>query len=637
MPIFSRKVKSFFRKLHTLQGPHHLKQRLYFCGILLTALFLTGLFLHRCSPSKSESEAFRTLAGEIASYELQNNGLSLHYTLADCNSFHMQEKYGLDAFTALLPLFSQELAEKEKDTYYAFFASLKEIPMEKLSEHEQFLYRILYTSLEHTCEGFSYPYYYEPLSPSSGEQNSLLILLAEYRFRTKEDVEHYLTLLSCIPDYFDSLLLYEQQKADAGLFMSDSAADKLISQCDSLCTEQALTQHTHFLQTTFESRLTALLESGAITSEEADDFIARNHDLLLHQVSPAYTALADGIFLLKGSGHNENGLCFYESGTAYYKNLLASVTGSDRSPEEILQLLRDAFSSDYLLLCNVVEEMNARGLTAESLNIELPFASPEEMLIDLRLRMQADFPALSAEIDCEVSAVDDALSPYVSPAFYLIPPTDDYTQNHIYINYGDHPDSLTLYTTLAHEGYPGHLFQTVYHLADMNEDSVLPLEGMLSCSGYVEGWATYVEDLSYEYAADVLVETCGYSETDARLLTDFYRLDRRLQLCLFSMLDISIHYNGMTKPEAVSLLNAYGITDTDTITWIYEYIVEEPACYLKYYLGYLEIISLKEAARTILGDSYSDPAFHTFLLDAGSAPFAILSDQLQQQSSTFSH
>ena len=66
------------------------------------------------------------------------------------------------------------------------------------------------------------------------------------------------------------------------------------------------------------------------------------------------------------------------------------------------------------------------------------------------------------------------------------------------------------------------------------------------------------------------------------------------------------------------------------IQMIYEYIVEEPACYLKYYLGCLEIVSLKEAARTILGDSYSDLAFHTFLLDAGPAPFAILSDQLQQ-------
>ncbi len=592
-------------------------------------LILVSLLFHRCSHEESESETFRALAGDIAYYELQDNGISLHYTLADCTSYGM-DAYGLHTTQTALPLFSSESPNTEENIYAGFLETLQSIDSSKLTAHEQLLYRILYDSLKSSCESLSYPYYYEPLSPSSGEQNSLLILLAEYRLRTKEDIEHYLELLSGIPSYFESLLLYEQQKADAGLFMSDAAAEKLIEQCDSLCTEDALTQHTHFLQTTFESRLVKLVDAGVITEAEYDEYLAMNDELLLHTVSPAYTMLADGIFLLKGRGLNENGLCYYEHGAAYYENLLSSVTGSDRSPEEVLNLLRDTFSSDYLLLCDVIEKLVEMGVDDTSLDIQLPFSTPEEMLADLQARIQTDFPALNADIDCQISAVDDALSPYVSPAFYLIPPIDDYAQNHIYINYGDHPDSLTLYTTLAHEGYPGHLFQTTYHLADMDEESLLPLEGMLSCSGYVEGWATYVEDISYEYAADVLVEKCGYSTEEASLLTDFYRLDRRLQLCLYSMLDVSIHYYGMTKPEASSLLHAYGITDPDSVTWIYEYVVEEPVCYLKYYLGYLEICNIKEAAHTIWGDSYTDREFHTFLLDAGPVPFAYLEELLQE-------
>ena len=89
-------------------------------------------------------------------------------------------------------------------------------------------------------------------------------------------------------------------------------------------------------------------------------------------------------------------------------------------------------------------------------------------------------------------------------------------------------------------------------------------------------------------------------------------------------------HRGMTKPEAASLLHAYGITDPESVTWIYEYVVEEPVCYLKYYLGYLEICELKKAAHAIWGDSYTEQKFHTFLLDAGPLPFGYLREILKE-------
>lgn len=629
MPIFSSKVKSFLQKIKTARGPHHLRRRLILCAGILTTLTIISLLCYLRPSAPSESEKFRTLARDIASYELQNNGVSLHYTLADCNAYDMT-RYRLADSQTLLPLFSTEASVSEEAAYADFLDTLQDIDTSGLTAHEKLLYRILHDTLESSLENASYAYYYEPLSPSSGEQNSLLILLAAYRLESKEDIANYLELLAGIPSYFEGLLLYEQQKADAGLFMSDAAAEKLITQCDSLCTADSVLQQTHFLQTTFEARLRELLDANVLTEAEYDEYLAMNNELLLHTVSPAYTMLADGIFLLKGRGLNENGLCYYEDGSVYYENLLHSVTGSDRSPEEILNLLRDTFAADYLLLCDIAEKLLALETEGDVLSVELPFSTPEEMLADLQVRIQRDFPPLTDNIDCRIHAVDDALAPYVSPAFYLIPPIDDYTNNCIYINYADQPDDLTLYTTLAHEGYPGHLFQTVYHLADMDDESLLPLEGMLSCSGYAEGWATYVEDLSYEYVADILVEQCGYPAEYASLLTDFYRIDRRLQLCLYSMLDVSVHYYGMTKPEAASLLHAYGITDPESVTWIYEYVVEEPVCYLKYYLGYLEICELKKAAHAIWGDSYTEQKFHTFLLDAGPLPFGYLGEILKE-------
>ena len=70
---------------------------------------------------------------------------------------------------------------------------------------------------------------------------------------------------------------------------------------------------------------------------------------------------------------------------------------------------------------------------------------------------------------------------------------DRYLDCVIYINNGSVSSSEDLYTTLAHEGYPGHLYQNVYFLSNCTS----PVRTVLSFGSYVEGWATYVENYAY--------------------------------------------------------------------------------------------------------------------------------------------
>ena len=72
---------------------------------------------------------------------------------------------------------------------------------------------------------------------------------------------------------------------------------------------------------------------------------------------------------------------------------------------------------------------------------------------------------------------------YLSPAFYLVPPIDDFWQNTIYINEASTPIGLDLFTTLAHEGYPGHLYQTVYYLLYSKEHQVPNIRHILNFNG----------------------------------------------------------------------------------------------------------------------------------------------------------
>ena len=72
-----------------------------------------------------------------------------------------------------------------------------------------------------------------------------------------------------------------------------------------------------------------------------------------------------------------------------------------------------------------------------------------------------------------VKDVVPSLEPYSAPAFYLTTPLGDSDNNVIYINRRNSPQGLELYTTLAHEGFPGHLYQTVYSnriFSDMHTD-----------------------------------------------------------------------------------------------------------------------------------------------------------------------
>ena len=108
---------------------------------------------------------------------------------------------------------------------------------------------------------------------------------------------------------------------------------------------------------------------------------------------------------------------------------------------------------------------------------------PAAILENLKKQMEESFPEIpdaeKSAVDYEIRYVPEYLESVLSPAFYLTSPIDDPSRNTIYINNGYSDSTEDLYTTLAHEGFPGHLYQTAYHRVH----SVHPLASLLSCSG----------------------------------------------------------------------------------------------------------------------------------------------------------
>ena len=598
-----------------------LKQLLLMVILLLAFTFLT-LFLF--SYQKDEKR-FTNITSRLFTEEMISNTLNMHYTIAFPSDF------GICEYDPVLPGYCADASRQGQISLENTLASLKSLNRNKLEASDAWLHRLLVRYLENSLTLSSFSYYNEPLSPSSGMQSQLPILLAEYTFRSKRDVEDYLSLLEQTDQYFASLLLYEQEKADAGLLMPAASLKSVREQCDTIISASSLQSGTHFLQTTFRERLESLTNANLITPEEAQKYINTNDRLLKTVLLPAYTALGDGLLILEDESVPLTGLAAFPRGKEYYESLLISETGSYRSVSQIQELLTTYFTREFETLRALLSEHpEIAQKYSNDESVDFPYENAAQMLTDLKGRMTGNFPAVPGD-NCSVSikAVSQSLSDYCAPAFYLTTPLDDTTWNVIYINEPKTPKGLELYTTLAHEGYPGHLYQNTYHnRADLSRGE-RPVKELLWYGGYLEGWALYVEFMSYDYASAMLQET---NRGQDALWVQTEKHNRSLQLCLYSLLDIMIHYENASYSQVAKVLEKFGIDDSSSVRAIYTYIVQEPCNYLKYYLGYLEILSLRERARSLWGDDYSDYRFHCFYLDNGPADFLSLNELLTEVS-----
>ena len=455
--------------------------------------------------------------------------------------------------------------------------------------------------------------------------------MAEYTFYSKEDVSQYLELLSLFPMYVDSLLKHETERTQKGFGLPNFTIEKIVAQCEEFYSPLLTHPDSHFLVSEFSNRLLNLVESDALTEEEYQNYIKKNYHILINDIVPTYQKIESVFAGFLDASKNSEGLCHYQNGKKYYEYLFYSTTNSSSDIDDVYTLL----ARNYYNLNNSIQNdydlfLKTCSLSSSELDY-FPLSTPQEMLTHLHEQMRADFPPLSTDLtpanQVHIKKVADNLKKYTAPAYYFIPPLDFSSTNSIYINPSANLNGISLYTTLAHEGFPGHLYQTNFFSAYMKQNNINDIRGILNYGGYVEGWALYTELLAYDYASVLLTETTGNS--DYALIYKLYKNDKQSSLALLSLLDIAIHYYGIPYERVCELLQSHGITDTTTQKEIYEYILEEPCNYLKYYWGYQEILQLKEYMKKIQGELYTDYGFHKFYLENGPSDFSHLYQKLQ--------
>lgn len=573
------------------------KHRMLSVGIFLAAV-LSIIYAAILSPAGKSTGSFSEFCTTLFREEMKSNTMNLHFTLKD------PKAAGIDSYEITLGSLSGDSPHNQARQLKKLSEELKKYSHRSLKGKDRLTCRLLSDYISRQQNLAAYPYYDEPLTPSGGVTSQLPVLLAEYTFRNTRDIKDYLGLLSQMDTYFLGILDYEQKKADAGLFMSDEACLKVIEGCE------VFTEHPddNFLIDTFSNRLNAM---DGLTDTQKNTYLKQHSKVLSDHVIPAYSQMIKGLTMLLGRGHNNWGLCNFPEGKAYYEAVVSADTGCDDSVEDLFSQITKARRED-LTFCQNLLEKNPK-LASQSPKPDAALKEENAMLSRLQKEILTDFPA-PPQTEVEICHVDPALSEYLAPAFYITAPIDDISHNRIYINDAKNDTDIYYFTTLAHEGYPGHLYQTIC-TSSYGAPEVLSL---LNYPGYTEGWATYTEMQAFYYA--------GLNPDLASLLQH----NQAATLSLYATADIGIHYFGWEKEKNAAFWSEYGVDDTATVKRITDLILEEPGNYLKYYVGYLKFRQMREQL-ALENKSFSVSAFHEAILRTGPSPFSVLEETVRDQ------
>ncbi len=515
------------------------------------------------------------------------------------------ETYGITMDEISLGDIDLSTLEEDYAEFDETLEALNNYNYDALSDEDKVTYDILkdYMDRQVAAKSLS-PYFSEPLNTTSGNHSGIPTIMSEYDFYTTSDVDDYLVLLDDVDDYFDDIIQFEQDKSKEGFFMSDVNADIVIEQCKDFIENP----DDNVLIEVFPEKLNDLSD---LSDSDRASYIEKNDKLVKDVVIPSYEKLITALTDLKGTGKNSGGLSNYDQGKDYFKYLLSTMVGTDKTPETLIKMSQASIDE-------ALTTMAAIYSTNPNIYTEMSSATPvqtvpEDILKHLTSAITSDFPE-PMSTSYTVKSVKKALEDSTSPAFYMIPKVDETDKNTIYINSSKLSDTLDLFSTLTHEGYPGHAYQYSY----FNSTNPAEIRSVIDYTGYSEGWAVYAEMYGYHYA--------GLSEDVA----DFLEAYDQLLYGIYGRLDLGINYESWTIDDVSNYLLSYLNVEEADVEDIYYRITSYPANYLNYAAGYLEFKEMRQKAEDALDDQFDLKKFHEFLLKFGPASYNVLNMYLDK-------
>lgn len=557
-----------------------------------------------------EQQEFEQYLDDYFKDVVTDDTLTYNYTIRDGADYGLEEP----EVTLGDPGMTAEEIGQDKEEFEGWVKKLDAIDRSCLTEDQKLTYDVLDEYFEVSAGIFDNVYLYEPFSPMRGLQANIATNFTDYRFDDKGDVERYIELLGQIPDYFAEYLDFEQEKSEKGYFMSDAVCDKVISQCKDFVADK----ENHFMVTTFNDNIDAL---DFLTDEEKAEYKEANKQAVVNSLLPAFENVAAVLSGLKGTGTNDGGICNYDGGKEYYEYLLKNFAGTAKSPEEVIDML-DTELQKLMVSLYQYYLGNQAAYEYFAANYDSIFAETDQMtaseMVDKMMETVSEHYPDAGTINYKAEALDKNLETIMDDvlAYYMAPAIDDPDNNLIRVN-GLHTDGM--WTTLAHEGYPGHMLQNAYYMSTDPE----PVRTLMNFLGYKEGWAMYAcYDSLYYYE----YEEPEYGDTIAAL----YQLNDEMSYLMMGRVDLGINYEGWTLQDTADYLTKNGM-DGSAAQELYTTMVGDPAVYQSYSTGYYEMKELRDYAEEKMGDDFDLKTFNTIILEIGPCQFDILKEQVDKK------
>lgn len=574
---------------------------------LVLALFLT---LTGCQKKNGEDPEAQKKFDEFVNAEfvdyISSSYFNLHYSVIDA------EKYGVnrdDVEVTLGDDFSDAAIQKALDEFEETKKEFKAFNRSALNADQQLTYDIINYQMNLSEEGINdkFDYISNAFSPMQGLQAQFPTIFSDFVFYTERDIQDMITLMKDVSRYVDDALSYTKKQKEQGYMMSNASADSIIEYCNKIVENGENS-----------SILTALSKNindfEGIDENTKNNYIAQTKEAFTQSFLPAYQNIVDTITALKSDDSNALGLANVENGKEYYEYLFKAKTASNKSVADAEKALKSLAQKSITSAQKIAQKNPSAYDDYYEGTTKTNYTDFDTMLKDLNTWSKENFPTIN-DVPYNIQALPEETANNGIAAYYMTSPIDNTHPDVIRVNMtSGNVNDISTFKTIAHEGFPGHMYQMNYVKQHLDNNYLNTCVNML---GYSEGYATYVE---FE-----ALESIGINAN----LRELYRDLEVYQNSLVALMDIGIHYHGWDKAETEKFLSDNGLS-VGSVDAIYDQIQGDPGAFLSYYVGYMEIRELKDKAEKDLGSKFTELGFNTALLESGTAPFSIVQQNIEK-------
>lgn len=496
----------------------------------------------------------------------------------------------------------QEASKKESEAVWDEF---KDFDRSLLTDEQKDTYDIYESQnkISHELSDEKFDYYQQLFESMTGIHYQLPTLMADWTLRNEQDVKDLITLIKDVKPYMEGAISYTKTQAEKGLLMVD--IDSVKSYCDGIIKKG---ENSAVLTSMKES-----IDELGLDEQSANTYKEQLTQAFVESFLPAYQDISDLMKELSKGTNNEEGLAKFKHGKEYFELLFQQNIGSEKSISEVKKMLQDdmekRIANMQKLMTSNPEVLQAMLKNDKPLTNYTDFTG---ILDDISSKIKDDFPEVN-QLNYNIKNVNEEIASDSGVAAYFNLPAIDGTgvkQLRVNPNLGD-VNAIKTYQTVAHEGFPGHMYQYGY----MYEHQTSPYRKILASSNaYTEGYAVYAQYFASKYLTDIDQDILSVIKENELVTYD-----------IFILADIGIHYEGWSFEEFKSFFDEYGLAlDDENALLQYKQLQANPAAFEPYYVGFHEFDNLKTKAMDALGDKFNDKAFHEAILISGNAPFNVV-------------